>query len=83
MANETTGGLIRQLKGRSSTFTANGTTTVVVANKNVMLDSLIAITLRTAGGTVGNPYVVAKNPGVGFSIVSQTGDTSTYTYAVI
>jgi hypothetical protein len=66
------------------TFTANGTTNVVVANSNVTADSVIVVTLKTVGGTVGAvPSVKTITPGTGFAISGTASDTSVYNYRII
>ena len=69
---------------KRGTLVANGTTTVVVADTNVLATSAIAITLNTLGGAQGaQPTVVAIVPGVSFSIKATAADTSTYNYAIL
>lgn len=70
------------------TFTANGSTAVVV-NPLVQIGpgSQIVITLKTVGGTpAGAPYLSALTTGaVGtatFSVKAAVGDTSVYNYSV-
>lgn len=63
------------------TFTANGTTPVTVNDPTVTANSQILITLKTPGGTVGpKPYLTSITPGVGFTVVAASGDTSVYNY---
>lgn len=66
------------------TFTANGTTEVVVADTNVTANSVIAFGLKTAGGTInGGPFMFTATPGTGFSIKSGSTDTSVWNYVII
>lgn len=67
------------------TFTANGTTPVVVANTNVTANSVIVLTLKTVGGTVGNsaPAIKTITPTTGFTVTALASDTSVYNYAII
>jgi hypothetical protein len=66
------------------TFTANGTTSVVVNTTRITADSVVAITLKTVGGTpAGAPYLFAVTPGTSFTVRSVSGDTSVYNYKVI
>lgn len=76
---------IRNAIGRlTKTFTANGTTDVVVADKSVRADSNIVITLKTVGGTVGEtPTILTKTAGTGFTVDATASDTSLYNYVVI
>lgn len=69
----------------SGTFTANGATPVVVANVNVTANSVIAIGLKTVGGTVSPtaPNVQTVTAGTGFTIAGVASDTSTYNYTII
>uniref|UniRef100_A0A6C0AJA9 K1 capsule-specific polysaccharide lyase C-terminal domain-containing protein n=1 Tax=viral metagenome TaxID=1070528 RepID=A0A6C0AJA9_9ZZZZ len=69
--------------GSSSTVVANGITAVAVTNALVTANSVIILTLKTVGGTVGPAYVSSTTAGTGFSIKSQSGDTSTYNYLII
>lgn len=78
------GELNRTVKGRSGTFTCNGTTPVVVTNKFVTPDSAIIVTLKTVGGTVGAvPSVKTITAGTGFTISGTASDTSVYNYTII
>lgn len=84
MANETLGGINRIVKGRTGTFTANGTTPVTVANKNVTPNSAVIVTLKTVGGTVGAiPAIKTITPGTGFTIAGTASDTSVYNYSIL
>ena len=67
------------------TFTANGTTAVVVSNSNVNANSIIVPWLKTVGGTPAcQPYASAANvAGVSFTVKACSGDTSTYNYVII
>jgi hypothetical protein len=78
------GELNRTAKGRSGTFTCNGATNVVVANKFVTPNSAIIITLKTVGGTVGAvPAVKVITAGTGFEVAGTASDTSVYNYTII
>ena len=84
MANETLGGMNRIFAGRSGTFTCNGTSAVTVVNKLVTPDSVIVVTLKTVGGTVGAvPSVKTKTAGTGFTISGTASDTSVYNYVIL
>jgi hypothetical protein len=69
--------------GAAGTVVANETSEVAVTNNRVTANSVIILTLHTVGGTVGPAYVSSKTAGTGFSIKSQTDDTSTYDYLII
>lgn len=73
-----------ELYGSSGTFTCNGTSAVTVANSAVTANSLILVTLKTVGGTVGAvPAVKTITPGTGFTIAGTASDTSVYNYRII
>lgn len=76
---------IRNQVGRLvGTFTATGTTPVVVVAAEVTDQSVIVVTLKTVGGTVGAvPAVKTITPGTGFTIAGTASDTSIYNYAVL
>jgi hypothetical protein len=55
-----------------------------VAETAVTADSLIFLTVQLGGGTIGQPYVASKEPGVGFVISSLSAyDTSTVAWFII
>lgn len=84
MANETLGGFWRLLRGpRSGTYTLNGTTPVVVANRLVTPNTIIGRTLKTIGGTPGTSTITSITPGVGFTVTGSSGDTSTHNYVIL
>ncbi len=58
--------------------------TVTVADTSVTVNSVIRCTNKTAGGTVGVPFVSARSAGTSFTITSTSGtDTSTVQYDVV
>jgi hypothetical protein len=66
------------------TFTLNGTTAVTVTNAAVTANSLIPITLKTVGGTVGAvPAIQTITAATGFTVAGTASDTSVYNYAII
>ena len=66
------------------TFTCNGATTVNVAAPEFNATSVVVISLRTVGGTVGAlPRLVTATPGTGFGVAGAAGDTSVYNYVVL
>lgn len=78
----TVGGLKRTVW--RGTFTCNQTTPVTVAAPYVDANSLILVTLKTVGGTVGaTPAVKTITPGTGFTIAGTASDTSIYNYGII
>lgn len=73
-----------ELYGSSGTFTANGASNVTVANTAVTANSVIIITLKTVGGTVGAyPAIKTITPGTGFDVAATASDTSVYNYRII
>lgn len=73
-----------ELYGSSGTFTANGASSVTVANAAVTANSIIVFTLKTVGGTVGAyPAVKTITPGTGFTVAATASDTSVYNYRII
>lgn len=73
-----------ELYGSSGTFTANGTSNVTVTDANVTANSVIIITLKTVGGTVGAyPAIKTITPGTGFAVAATASDTSVYNYRII
>lgn len=77
-------GNFSELYGSSGTFTANGATGVDVANAAVTANSVIIITLKTVGGTVGAyPAIKTITPGTGFTVAATASDTSVYNYRII
>lgn len=66
------------------TLTLNGATPVSVADANVTASSVIVITLKTVGGTVGvQPHVATITPGTGFTVIGTASDTSVMSYLII
>lgn len=67
------------------TFTANGTTQVVITEPNITATSTVIITLKTVGGTVSPsvPYIDTITVGTGFTTKATAADTSVYNYLVI
>jgi hypothetical protein len=88
-AVDITGGAISGItlglaSSRTGTFTLNGATPVVVAKAGVSANSVIVITLKTVGGTVGAvPAIQTITAGTGFNVAGTAGDTSVYNYAII
>lgn len=70
--------------GKCGTFIANGVTPVTVSNTSIAITDTIAISLNTAGGTVGtDPAVRTITAGSGFTVAGIALDTSTYNYVII
>lgn len=65
------------------TFTANGTTAVVIADTNVKADSIILWSLKTVGGTPEAIYEFARTVDTSFQIKSAAGNTSVYNYVIL
>jgi hypothetical protein len=65
-------------------FVCNGSTPVTVANANLTANSIILVTLKTVGGTVGAiPVPQTVTPGTGFTIAGTASDTSIYNYIIL
>jgi len=81
VTSQTIGNLAGAIAG---TFVANQATAVVVPNVNITATSVVLFGLKTIGGTpAGAPFISAVTPGVGFSVKSVAGDTSTYNYKIL
>jgi hypothetical protein len=66
------------------TVTLNETTPVEVADARVTANSIIVLTLKTVGGTVGaQPVIDTITPGTGFTVKGSASDTSIYNYAIL
>ncbi len=77
-------GAVTTLAWATGTFTANGATPVVVAAASVTANSLVLITLKTVGGTVGAvPAVKTITVATGFTVAATASDTSVYNYAIL
>lgn len=65
------------------TFVANGASNVVVPYPYITANSMVDITVKTPGGTVGaTPSVKLIVPGVSFTVAATAADTSTYNFNV-
>lgn len=72
------------LLASQGTFVCNGATPVTVANTNLTATSMILVSLKTVGGTVGAiPAPATVTPGTGFTIQGTASDTSTYSYVIL
>lgn len=66
------------------TFTCNGTSNVTVAAPEITPTSVVIITLKTVGGTVGAiPRLTTVTPGTGFTVAGTASDTSVYNVVVL
>ena len=70
--------------GHSGTFTANGTTPVVVTDSNVLSTSTIILT-RNSNHIVYTPpaFVCRLTPGTSFTIVNLSADEYSYNYRIL
>lgn len=69
---------------KAGTFTCNGVTPVAVATTSFLAGSVVAISLKTVGGTVGAiPRLVTATAGTGFTVAGTASDTSVYNWAII
>lgn len=68
----------------TGTFTANGASSVTVAAPEITDASVVVITLKTVGGTVGAvPAIKTITPGTGFTVAGTASDTSVYNFVVL
>jgi hypothetical protein len=67
---------------RVGTFTCTSGGTIGVTNGNFSATSTVWFGIKTVGGTPGALAQTTPNPGVGFSVICATGDTSTYNYGI-
>ena len=77
---------ITSLTGLTSggTFTCNGVSAVTVAATNLTANSVVIITLKTVGGTVGAiPSIKTITAGVGFTVSGTASDSSTYNFLIL
>lgn len=77
------GGAIGGRTELRGTFTLNGVTNVVVANKNLRAGDFVDFMMVTPAGTVGAPpSIKALTYGTGFTVAGTAGDTSIYAYRI-
>lgn len=75
---------VAQVRMVSGTFIANGASAVTVSATSVLATSMIFISLKTVGGTVGAvPAVKTITAGTGFTVAGTASDTSTYSYLIL
>lgn len=68
----------------TDTFTANGASDVTVVAPEITATSVIVITLKTVGGTVGAvPAIQTITAGTGFTVAGTASDTSVYNFVVL
>lgn len=66
------------------TFTATGTTAVVVNTTAASATMIVVMSVKTVGGTpAGAPYISAISAGGSFSVKTAVGDSSIYNWAII
>lgn len=69
---------------KSGTVTVNGVTPVAVGTTLFTANSVVAFSLKTVGGTVGQiPHLVTATPNTGFTVAATASDTSVYNWAII
>lgn len=69
--------------GYGQTPALNGATAVTVNASAVQDNAIVLFNLRTAGGTVGSPFIGTITPGTSFTVASQALDTSVYNYVIL
>lgn len=68
----------------NGTFTANGASAVTVTDSRFTANSVVVISLKTVGGTVGvQPHLLTATPGTGFTVSGTASDTSIYNYLIL
>ena len=65
------------------TFTCTSSGTITVANTGVSANSIVIVTVKTAGSPGATPYIATITPGTGYTITCASGDTSVYNYIVL
>lgn len=65
------------------TFTCTTGGTITVANIYVTANSIVIVTVKTAGSPGATPYIATITPGTGYTITCASGDTSVYNYIVL
>lgn len=82
-AGGTLGATLQDHEVYFGTFTANGVTPVTVVEPNITANCVVAICLKTVGGTVGAaPTIQTITAGTGFTVAATASDTSVYAYSV-
>jgi hypothetical protein len=80
-SSTSTGSLALTTRG---TFTANGSTAVVVNTSAINGTSVVLITYNgSTTSTYPVPYVSQRAVGTSFTIVSNAGDSGTYNWTII
>ena len=75
---------VAAVAANGGTVTLNGATPVTVANTNITANSIVLLTLKTPGGTVGAaPAIQTITAGVGFTVQGTALDTSIYNYLIL
>jgi len=72
----------RGANAKGGTFAVTADTPVAVANTSVTAESVISFSLKTLGGSAGAVFTTLLSAGVGFTVNSVTGNTSTYNYTI-
>ena len=72
----------RGTNAKGGTFTANGSTPVVVSNTSVTAESVISFSLKTLGGTPAAVFTTALSAGASFTVNSAALNTSVYNYEI-
>lgn len=79
----TVGPMSAKLPLNGGTFTC-ASSAATIANTNVDAGSLLAMTMKTVGGTfTAPPFIATITPGTGFTVTCGASDTSTYNYLII
>ena len=65
------------------TFTCTSSGTITVANTAVTANTIVIVTVKTAGSPGVTPYIATITPGTGYTITCASGDTTVYNYIIL
>ena len=71
------------VRASGGTFTCTSSGTITVANANVTANSIVIVTVKTAGSPAATPYLATITVGTGYTITCGSGDTSVYNYVIL
>lgn len=83
-ASSSTLALKQGANGKAGTFTLTAGA-ATVANTSVTANSVVLMTLKTVGGTIGTqaPMIDTITPSTGFTVIAAAGNTSVYNYVIL
>ncbi len=71
------------VNANGGTFTCTSSGTITVANTGVTANSIVIVTVKTAGSPGATPYIATITAGTGYTITCASGDTSVYNYIIL